>query len=86
MAIDGLDGRSLLSYAKSLTLIPNLASVATVGCSDAALTDAFMGFEAFRCCGSCLEEISVNCVFAEMGVFGGVARSNCGGTFNCSDI
>jgi hypothetical protein len=51
-------GGSLLSYAKSLTLIPKLASVATDGCSDAALTDAFMGFEIFRCCGSSLEDLT----------------------------
>ena len=40
-------GGSLLSYAKSLTLIPKLASIKTEGCLDAALTDAFIDFEAF---------------------------------------
>ena len=54
----GWMGGSLLSYAKSLTLIPKLARVATEGCSDAALTDAFMGFEVFRCCGSSLEDLT----------------------------
>ena len=43
-------GGSLLSYAKSLTLIPKLASVETEGCWDAALTDAF-DLEALLCCG-----------------------------------
>jgi len=46
----GWMGGSLLSYAKSLTLIPKFANIATAGCPDAALTDAFIGLEAFRCC------------------------------------
>jgi hypothetical protein len=47
----GMGGR-LLSYAKSLTLIPKIASVETEGCSDAAWTDAFISFkfEAFLSC------------------------------------
>ena len=49
-------GGSLLSYTKSLTLIPKLASIRMEGCLDADLADDFMGFKAFLCCGTSVED------------------------------